>query len=547
MYYAHQLFARKGVLARLWLAGTMFRKLNRKQILASNIASLCKNVRAPPVPLALRTQATLVHGIVRIHNKKSIYLLGDAMDARTRLSLIEKKGRKSADQRASTQARFDQVTVAAPRGGASSLQLLDQQQFGGLENFELDLSSLLENQAWAEIDLGPSSAKRQKLTAREEDITLSNSNAGFSQSQMQGIDFEDLDIDYSAESFSFEGLDLDLEMPREGGEGMGRESLGGLDMSSIAMGYEDDSMVAAPGSLMMDIGESLDLGGEMDMPEMDMPSPMPEGQAQPERKRARGVKRKRMETEDSNTEILDSVMRAAIQDASSLLIDRPHAARLGKDIVRDRMSRMGLIPSMGQQFLASQLVNNYLHRVEMNKESELRQAENVDEEMLLQMEMVSDVEARRGASDIEMDMPDMSDILPMDNFDDSQDMKRGDMFAEEVPFEEEEPEPFSQMQQEMSQAGQEPEGAEDFQRQYSTVTKIFKKILRKAWKTNEEPGFKEALHGYSDAIYRKDAAISFQQLLLLRTMGEVECNQDEPWGPITVEKGAQWVSTGTKA
>jgi hypothetical protein len=43
-------------------------------------------VSAPPVALALPTQSTLLRGVVRIENKKAVYLLEDAEKAAGRLT-----------------------------------------------------------------------------------------------------------------------------------------------------------------------------------------------------------------------------------------------------------------------------------------------------------------------------------------------------------------------------------------------------------------------------------------------------------------------------
>lgn len=43
-------------------------------------------VSAPPIALALPTQSTLLRGVVRIENKKAVYLLEDAEHAAGRLT-----------------------------------------------------------------------------------------------------------------------------------------------------------------------------------------------------------------------------------------------------------------------------------------------------------------------------------------------------------------------------------------------------------------------------------------------------------------------------
>jgi len=90
MFYSNELFVKKGLLAKLWLAGTHFRKLSKSAIVTSKIKSMCGNVSEPPLPLALPTQATLLRGVVRIENKKAAYLLGDALDAQYKVRVMQR-------------------------------------------------------------------------------------------------------------------------------------------------------------------------------------------------------------------------------------------------------------------------------------------------------------------------------------------------------------------------------------------------------------------------------------------------------------------------
>lgn len=76
MYYAVDLFVKKGPLAKLWMAGTCFKNLSKKVLLTTDVEKMCETVMHPPVSLALRASATLFKGICRIENKKAVYLHG---------------------------------------------------------------------------------------------------------------------------------------------------------------------------------------------------------------------------------------------------------------------------------------------------------------------------------------------------------------------------------------------------------------------------------------------------------------------------------------
>eukprot|EP00474_Spongospora_subterranea_P008343 CRZ08801.1 hypothetical protein [Spongospora subterranea] len=87
MYFSSELFVKRGPLGNLWLAGTVFHKLSKKIILSSNINELCKSIQSPPVPLALPARAQLFLGVCRIMDKKARYLLIDATEAQSKIQL----------------------------------------------------------------------------------------------------------------------------------------------------------------------------------------------------------------------------------------------------------------------------------------------------------------------------------------------------------------------------------------------------------------------------------------------------------------------------
>ena len=85
-------------LGKIWLAGTVFKKLSKKAIIDSDIEDLCNRVRDPPVQLAISTMGRLTLGIVRIYDKNVHYLLIDANEAQTQLRrLALRAARKTAN------------------------------------------------------------------------------------------------------------------------------------------------------------------------------------------------------------------------------------------------------------------------------------------------------------------------------------------------------------------------------------------------------------------------------------------------------------------
>lgn len=102
-------------LGKIWLAGTVFKKLSKKAIIDSDISVLCDSVRNPPVALAISTCGRLTLGIVRIYDKNVHYLLIDANDAQTQLRrLAIRASKKTANidlPDAQIKAKEDQITM----------------------------------------------------------------------------------------------------------------------------------------------------------------------------------------------------------------------------------------------------------------------------------------------------------------------------------------------------------------------------------------------------------------------------------------------------
>eukprot|EP00977_Amphora_coffeiformis_P007295 scaffold1581_cov169-Amphora_coffeaeformis.AAC.31 len=90
MFYSQIILAKKGPLAKVWLAahGWGDKKLGgRPQIFATDIAASVDSIVHPTVPLALRVSGHLLWGVVRIYSKKVHYLLHDCQNAVIKLKL----------------------------------------------------------------------------------------------------------------------------------------------------------------------------------------------------------------------------------------------------------------------------------------------------------------------------------------------------------------------------------------------------------------------------------------------------------------------------
>jgi len=81
MFYAHIVLAKKGPLARIWLAAHWDKKLTKAHVFETNIEQSVEGIMQPKVKLALRTSGHLLLGVVRIYSRKAKYLLADCNEA----------------------------------------------------------------------------------------------------------------------------------------------------------------------------------------------------------------------------------------------------------------------------------------------------------------------------------------------------------------------------------------------------------------------------------------------------------------------------------
>ncbi|PNP57203.1 hypothetical protein FNYG_15273 [Fusarium nygamai] len=78
MFYSETLLQKSGPLASVWLSANFERKLSKKHVLQSNIAdSIAVIITPSQAPMALRLSCQLLLGVVRIHQRKTHYLLDD--------------------------------------------------------------------------------------------------------------------------------------------------------------------------------------------------------------------------------------------------------------------------------------------------------------------------------------------------------------------------------------------------------------------------------------------------------------------------------------
>ena len=92
MFYAHFVLAKKGPLARIWLAAHWDKKLTKAHVYETNIESSVDGIMQPKVKMALRTSGHLLLGVVRIYSRKAKYLLADCNEAFVKIKMAFRPG-----------------------------------------------------------------------------------------------------------------------------------------------------------------------------------------------------------------------------------------------------------------------------------------------------------------------------------------------------------------------------------------------------------------------------------------------------------------------
>jgi len=102
--------AKKGPLGKIWLAAHMEKKLQKVQVISTNIPESIDNIENPTVPMALRMSGHLLLGVVRIFSRKVAYLYTDASEAMVKINdAFDRQGGVDLAPGAATR-RYDDIT-----------------------------------------------------------------------------------------------------------------------------------------------------------------------------------------------------------------------------------------------------------------------------------------------------------------------------------------------------------------------------------------------------------------------------------------------------
>ena len=87
MFYGTLVLAKKGPLAKVWLAAHWDKKLTKAHVFETDVESTVDSIISPQMKLALRTSGHLLLGVVRIYSRKQKYLLHDLGEACAKIKM----------------------------------------------------------------------------------------------------------------------------------------------------------------------------------------------------------------------------------------------------------------------------------------------------------------------------------------------------------------------------------------------------------------------------------------------------------------------------
>jgi cohesin complex subunit SCC1 len=99
MFYSQFVLSKRGALAKVWLAAHWDARLNKAQILETDVASSVDSIVSTEVPFALRMSGHLLLGVVRIYSRKVKYLLADAQDALVKIKMVTQKNQREREKK----------------------------------------------------------------------------------------------------------------------------------------------------------------------------------------------------------------------------------------------------------------------------------------------------------------------------------------------------------------------------------------------------------------------------------------------------------------
>ncbi|KAI6192421.1 hypothetical protein M3Y97_00335700 [Aphelenchoides bicaudatus] len=210
MFYAQFVLAKKGPLSKIWLAAHWERKLSKAQIFETDVQDAVEEILRPKQKMSLRTTGHLLLGIVRIYSKKAKYVLADCNEAFIKIKMAFRPG--TGELHVIADSRRD-------RSGSENDQILD------------DLDTIMPDLTDYDFAPGP----LQHTQGRIDDITLQEDN--FDTRSMRDANFDTMDDFGDMES----NFDEEFERTRRNFEMLQQNSRGSdMEIERRSVSYMED-------------------------------------------------------------------------------------------------------------------------------------------------------------------------------------------------------------------------------------------------------------------------------------------------------------------
>jgi len=228
MFYAHFVLAKKGPLARIWLAAHWDKKLTKAHVFETNLEQSVDGILQPKVKMALRTSGHLLLGVVRIYSRKAKYLLSDCNEAFVKIKMAFRPGMVDLPED-NREAAMNAITLPEV-----------------FHDFDTAMPNLDEVDIQAQFSMNQTRA--EEITMREDygNINLDTGDDGFGDqigSPEMLRDASSIEPDFGADSIS---LAADNDMYSRAGSVAGEQS----DARSLMLGHSNSMILGTSASML---------------------------------------------------------------------------------------------------------------------------------------------------------------------------------------------------------------------------------------------------------------------------------------------------------
>ncbi|XP_031566468.1 double-strand-break repair protein rad21 homolog [Actinia tenebrosa] len=582
MFYHTFILAKKGPMARVWLAAHWEKKLSKAVVFETDIKSSVESIVSPKIKMALRTSGHLLLGVVRIYSRKAKYLLADCSEAFVKIKMafrpgvvdLPEEGRELAFSAITLPEVFTDLDMTLPELNDIELQAqftLNQSRIEEITMKEdVVVNNLLGDEGFGDIPFDSDGEKEimRAGTGMEESLYQSK--------DLSKITLNETDVGKGIADSTFERSKIDLALD----EPIKDDGFGGDGVDFLADGFGDglgDALVPGIDDLPPVAADELplepiDTNIEGEELKKDDTSPLDnhnetganttneltilqnEAEAfvlEPVEvvQKGKRSRRKRKLIVDEDKILSTDAIKAQLSDTTDVVKHAtlaPPTKRRMKLKTKSTVEQLFALPAL--ELLASPLVEvfviNLTHKAAnelktVNHEAEEKMdTDEMDQEVPQESTSSGDKTQKRTSVSFEEPLPSMDEPL--------QDMVQAEMpFPEQLEPEQEEKEsekedvaelPSSQMDEEQKMNTETEEQFEN--RRWTKRTSQLIHTLKREFNKKDTVNFNNLVQKNT----RKQAAYKFYSCLLLSKDNTLNMKQKDLFGDIMLNKGAHFAA-----